>query len=193
MSGKHRRQNVWVFFETERINKLADDAVEKRLLKFGAFVRSDARRSIRKEPKGTRRERNSKPGAPPLSHTGNLRENIFFGLDKRENSVVIGPHKNRSGYAPEALEYGGRATINGFVPKVYTLGDRGAIGRDKAGRVVVCKLKTAEMVARANRFAIERNDAAISRTVKIEARPYMSPAFERNLPHAPQLFRNSLK
>jgi len=106
---------------------------------------------------------------------------------------VIGPHKNRSGYAPEALEYGGRATINGFVPKVYTLGDRGAIGRDKAGRVVVCKLKTAEMVARANRFAIERNDAAISRTVKIEARPYMSPAFERNLPHAPQLFRNSLK
>lgn len=193
MSGKHRRQNVWVFFETERINKLADDAVEKRLLKFGAFVRSDARRSIRKEPKGTRRERNSKPGAPPLSHTGNLRGNIFFGLDKRQNSVVIGPRKNRSGYAPEALEYGGSAKINGFAPKTYALGDRGVIGRDKAGRVVVRKLATAEMVARANRFAIERNDAAVSRTVKIEARPYMSPAFKRNLPHAPKLYRNSLE
>lgn len=192
MSGKHRRQNVWVFFDTERINKLSDDAVEKRLLKFGAYVRSDARRSIREAPK-KRREKNSKPGTPPLSHTGNLKKNIFFGLDKRENSVVIGPHKNRSGYAPEALEYGGRATIKGFVPKVYALGDRGAIGRDTSGRVVVKKLVTEAMVARANRFAIERNDAAVSRTVKIEARPYMSPAFDRNLPHAPQLFRNSIK
>lgn len=192
MSGKHRRQNVWVFFDTEKLNKLSDDAVEKRLLKFGAFVRSDARRSIREAPK-RKREKNSKPGNPPLSHTGNLKKNIFFGRDKRENSVVIGPHKNRSGYAAHALEHGGSATIKGFVPKVYELGDRGAIGRDANGRVVVKKLVTEAMVARANRFAIERNDAAISRTVKIEARPYMTPAFERNLPHAPKLFRNSIK
>lgn len=193
MAVERRGQNVWVFFDAARIDKLSDAAVEKQLLKFGAFTRSDARRSIRKAPKGTRRERSSKPGRPPISRTGNLRENIFFGRDKRENSVVVGPLKNRSGAAPNALEYGGRATIKGFTPRVCKLGERGAIGRDKAGRVVRVPLKTAEMVARANRFAAERAAASPPRTVKIEPRPYMTPAFERNLPRAPELFRNSLK
>lgn len=98
------------FFDAQKVIDATDKAERQVLSKFGAFVRRTARTSIRK------RRKTSKPGSPPSSHTGLLKRNIFFAYEKSRNSVVIGPISlNKSGDAPELLEYGGRATrrING--------------------------------------------------------------------------------
>jgi hypothetical protein len=94
------------FFDRAAVRSAVDKATRRALSKFGAFVRTRARTSIRKR-RGT-----SPPGGPPFSHTGFLRRFIFFGYDRDRRSVVIGPvlAGSRSG-APENLEYGGRAEV----------------------------------------------------------------------------------
>ena len=65
--------------------------------RFGAFVRLVAQRSMR------RRKTASPPGQPPSVHKGQLRKFIFFSLDERKKSVVIGPTLLRSDSPVPAL------------------------------------------------------------------------------------------
>lgn len=95
------------FFDQEKVLRAVDRATARVLSRFGAFVRTRARSSIRK------RKRVSAPGRPPSSHTGLLKRFILFGYDAVRRSVVIGPtllHK-RSPYGatsvPELIECGG--------------------------------------------------------------------------------------
>ena len=96
-----------MFFDTERVKKVADTATRKVLSKAGAFIRTAAKSSIRK------RKAISAPGQPPSSHTGLLKRFIFFGYDKHWRSVVIGPTRlnQATGVAPPALEYGGPSRV----------------------------------------------------------------------------------
>ncbi len=89
------------FFDTKEIKATVDVATRKVLSKFGAFVRTRARSSIRK------RKAISAPGAPPSGHTGALRSFIYFAFDSGSKSVVIGPARYRAGDAPGLLERGG--------------------------------------------------------------------------------------
>ena len=92
------------FFDRQAVLGAVDSATRRVLSKFGAFVRTAARHSIRK------RKAVSQPGSPPSSHVGTLRRLIFFGYDPARKSVVIGPTPFRSEVeAPPLLEYGGRA------------------------------------------------------------------------------------
>lgn len=94
------------FLDRKKIQTLIGRQSSKALSKFGAFVRTRARTSIRKR-RGT-----SEPGHPPYSHLGLLRSGILFSYDKAKQAVVIGPIKlNKGGEAPALLEYGGEATI----------------------------------------------------------------------------------
>ena len=95
------------FFDRKAVQQSVDHAGRKVLSKFGAFVRTRSRRSIRK------RKASSQPGQPPSSHTGLLRKFIFFGYDAQAQSVVIGPAKlnHKPGAAPSVLEHGGTAVI----------------------------------------------------------------------------------
>lgn len=101
------------FFDRAAVLASVDKATRQVLSKFGAFVRTRAKTSIRKR-KGT-----SPPGGPPYSHVGVLRSLIFFSYDAGRQSVVIGPtlSKRPSG-APANLEYGGEADIPGRRGKV---------------------------------------------------------------------------
>ena len=96
-----------MFFDRKKIKRKTDAASRKVLSKFGAFVRRTARQSIRRR-KGT-----SKPGKPPFSHTGLLKNFIYFGYDTARRSVVIGPVvlAGNSGKAPSTLESGGTVTL----------------------------------------------------------------------------------
>jgi len=95
-----------VFFDTAKVKRSVDKATRKALSRAGAFIRTTAKRSIRKR-KGI-----SKPGNPPRSHEGDLKRFIFFGLGPNKQSVVIGPVKfNQRGNAPQALEHGGKTTV----------------------------------------------------------------------------------
>ena len=92
-----------MFFDQKAVRSATDRATRKVLSKFGAYVRTASRSSIRK------RKAISEPGKPPSSHVGTLRRLIFFGYDTGRRSVVIGPTPfGGKAEAPPLLEYGGR-------------------------------------------------------------------------------------
>ena len=93
-----------MFFDRKPVMRAAGRATRRVLSRFGAFVRTTARSSIR------RRKRVSDPGQPPSSHSGHLKRGILFGYDARRDSVVIGPmpfNAKNSQDALEMLEHGG--------------------------------------------------------------------------------------
>ena len=96
-----------MFFDRDKVRKRTDAGTQRVLSRFGAYVRTTVKHSIRK------RKRISDPGEPPSSHTGLLRRFIFFGYDHGRRSVVIGPMRlnQKVGDAPAALEYGGTSTV----------------------------------------------------------------------------------
>lgn len=172
-----------VFFDRPAVVKLMDDRTRRVFNRFGGYVRKAARSSIkdaRKEKTKLARKRIrekqgrdsrgrflkvsqgdietelakmrdpvSRPGKPPLSHTGLLKDNILYGYDPKR-SVVIGPVKlNAKGEdVPRVLEYGGQTTV---------------VQKKKKKRV------------------------------KIKARPYMQPAFEKGQEELPRFWRESVK
>jgi hypothetical protein len=102
MFGMTLREAKQGFFDREKVKKSVDAATRRVLSRFGAFVRTRAKTSIRKR-RGT-----SPPGQPPYSHVGLLRRLIFFAYDRPRDSVVIGPVlTRRDSQAPELLEHGG--------------------------------------------------------------------------------------
>ncbi|MCE5327898.1 MAG: hypothetical protein LLG01_15940 [Planctomycetaceae bacterium] len=92
-----------MFFDRKAVAGAVDRATRKVLSKFGAFVRTTARSSIRK------RKAVAAPGNPPSSHVGLLRKLIYFGYDPSRRSVVIGPTPLHGAEVPPLLEYGGQA------------------------------------------------------------------------------------
>ena len=97
-----------MFFDREKVIRAVDAATLRVFSKFGAFVRQRAKSSIRN------RKKPSSPGQPPSSHTGDLKQFIFFGLDRSTKSVVIGPvllNKRGGGLTLPALEYGGKSYV----------------------------------------------------------------------------------
>lgn len=82
---KNKFVNVDLFFDGKKVMNAVDKAARNALSRFGAFVRQRARSLIRS------RKRASLPGEPPSSHTGYLKNNIFFSYEPASQSVVIGP------------------------------------------------------------------------------------------------------
>ena len=113
--GKTLKVTAW-FFDAPAVLKAVDAGTIKVLSKFGAFVRRTMKSSIRK------RRKSSEPGKPPSSHTGLLKQFIFFSFDPRNRSVVIGPEKLNAkiGSTPEVLEYGGSNVIATYRKKVVS-------------------------------------------------------------------------
>ena len=102
MIGLDLKSAKSMFFDTKAVMSRVDKATRAVLSKFGAFVRTRARSSIKK------RKDSAPPGSPPSSHTGLLKRFIYFGFDPACRSVVIGPVRlaGKEGTAPATLEYG---------------------------------------------------------------------------------------
>jgi hypothetical protein len=140
------------FFDREAVTKAADAGTRRILSRFGAFVRTRSRSSIRK------RRDPSPPGTPPSSHVGTLRKLIFFSFDPAQKSVVIGPTLFRaSSDVPRTLEEGGTVRADG-----RTIWVRRKPGRDAKGRFVSAGI---DVIQTSGRWVYR-------------PRPYMRPAFE---------------
>lgn len=111
------------FFDRPKVMNAVDRGTRRVFSKFGAFVRTTARRSIKRPPKRAA-NRTSLPGSAPYSHEGSLKRLIYFGFDPNRRSVVIGPVPFREGEAPELLEEGGTA-----------------VRRDRTGKRVTARYK----------------------------------------------------
>ena len=159
-----------LFFDRKAVTSRVDKRKRQVLSKFGAYVRRTSRRSIRKRKKASR------PGSPPSSHIGLLKKFIYFGYDPNRDSVVIGPvrltHKGR-GQAPANLEYGGTITLPTREVEV-----KGKAGRDDHGRFTK---------------SIKQKNTIKGGKHRIRPRPFMQPAFEKEQPKLPGMWRDSVK
>lgn len=108
MIGMRLQEAKGKFFDPKKITDPAERAQLKMLAKHGAYVRRKAKSMIR------RRKRVSSPGEPPSSHSGELRNFIFFFVEKADKNVITGPillnsKRNNSPPNPSLLEHGGDA------------------------------------------------------------------------------------
>ena len=103
-------KSMFFFDKSGKLMQAVDRATARVLSAAGAYIRGCARKSLRYKSGP------SKPPHPPHSHTGLLRDFIFFGYDASDRSVVIGPTllRQQPEYGnlsvPEILEYGGICT-----------------------------------------------------------------------------------
>ena len=72
------------------------------LRRMGAYVRRAAQHKVHTSDKP------SQPGTPPHSKTGALKRGILFGVEKRRQSVLIGPGFRFVGASMAAHEFGGQ-------------------------------------------------------------------------------------
>ncbi len=114
-----------LFFDRAFVIERIDAATRASLARGGAILMRSARKSIKdgvvlargRVKEGEQRKvidrRTSKPGEPPFSQTGLLRDNILFAFDPANRSVVVGPARlGRSTGAPETLEFGGTTVVD---------------------------------------------------------------------------------
>lgn len=97
------------FFDRKIVKDKVKAGTLRALSKAGAFVRRTAKGSIRSKKKI------SGEGQAPSSHTGKLKDFIFFGLDPDKLAAYVGPIRLNStdGTAPGLLEKGGTVVRGG--------------------------------------------------------------------------------
>jgi len=163
-----------MFFDRPAVTSAVDRATRRVLSRFGSYVRRTARFSIR------RRKAASAPGAPPSSHTGDLKNRIYFAYEPQRQNVVIGPVRlNQVSFGPD------RRPVRGTVPEVL----------EKGGAIRILEVKKYGRWQRADLRSKRRLSGlpARLRKVSIAARPYMGPAFAENKPKLDDMWANSVR
>ena len=195
-SDKYRR----AYFDRIGVTTAVDKAKYRRMMEVGRNIQSAARASIR------RGQDSSRPGSPPMGHTGALRANIHCAYDPMTRTVVVGPTKTRDACIPSILEFGGWASIRlrGRVRKVGDTGEirlggfaggRSKIANTRNGRrelVTYARLRTAAQAGRANRINEHLYGPAGTVNRTIAPRPYMRPAMNREMNVMAVLLRGSV-
>ena len=93
--------NHEVEFDADGLVAKAAKASVDVLRRMGAYIRRAAQSKVRQS-------RNpSQPGEPPHTRRGALKRGILFGVDRRTNSVVVGPSIRFVGTSMQAHEFGG--------------------------------------------------------------------------------------
>jgi len=143
------RDSKQFFFDSPLVQRQMDQARRKALVVGGALIRTVAKNSIRKatrmkanaldpdarekfdrrvlfakkagRPKPKLPLASSKPGDPPRSRSGLLKNKMVFRYDPASKSVVIGPEEIDFGTrARSTLESGGRNEAGHYVaPRPY--------------------------------------------------------------------------
>jgi hypothetical protein len=98
-----------LFFDRRAVTDAVQKATLQKLNYIGGLIRKTAVNSIRSSKSV------SSPGQPPRSHTGLLKQFIYYSYDPAANSVVIGPVKlagAKGQDVPHNLECGGTTTLD---------------------------------------------------------------------------------
>jgi phage gpG-like protein len=101
-------------FDTQKVLRAVSQALPPRLGLAAAAVEREAKRLLKiggrgKGPKGG--DAHSKPGEPPFSQTGVLKESISYAITRRGSSAIVGalPHA----WYGKIHEHGGTFTRTG--------------------------------------------------------------------------------
>ena len=165
-----------LFFRAgSELDRAVESATYRNLSRFGAYVRSDARHAFR------RRKSSAKPGKGPTNWTGLIKDHIYFVVSRPPESVIVGPVKlphmpMPGGYTvPELLENGGTVQVE--------------VTRALLGRLFRARRYNRDA---ADVFRALRPKVGQTVSMEYEPRPYMAPAFEKNLGELPAIWRDSI-
>jgi len=157
------------FRDLDKIQNAEERAAKRALSRFGAFVRTRARSSMRKRRKA------SAAGSPPSVHVGYIKKFLFFAYEPNARNVVIGP----------ALLNGSKNTSEATVVELQETG-----GEAKRAEVQL----SGGVWVRKNRVLPNGTIRKTrTRAAKYPARPYMKPAFDAELPKAAGMFKDTFK
>lgn len=167
--------------DIKAISKALEDKEQKILEKFGRYVATTAKRSMRT------RKKPSAAGSPPSAHNdgrtryGPLLKKLYGAYwDPTTRSIIVGPKGQAGKNAPSLQEYGGTKIIK--IKKIPPKSGRKATPAQAAA--YKRKLKDGSIVKKAP--VIE------TKTVHLPARPYSRPALAANLPKFPTLFAGQI-
>lgn len=164
-----------MFLDTRAVTDSVDRATRKVLSKFGAFVRTRAKSSIRS------RKAASSPGSPPSSHTGILKRFIYFAYDANVQSVIIGPAATN-----QVFFQGDGQPVTGTVPEIL----------ERGGSIRILERQRPDGTWTRADLRSRRRLGGVPirlRTVTIRPRPYMGPAFEKEKDGLPNLWADAVK
>ena len=161
------------YFEQKSIMSMLNRHNRRALSRSGAYVAEVARRSIHKK-RGS-----SKPGNPPYSHTGKLRQMIASGVDGNRVCAVAGAlirlDVENHGKTPNVLEHGGTTVVKARKPK-YKVGSTAPIAREKSGGSKIVRYAKISTKSQASRASSIDESLTREHTAYISARPFMSSA-----------------
>lgn len=181
------------FFDRKTVIDALSAAERKVLSKFGAFVRTNARRNQLRRAK-----RSALPGEPPKIHSkdkiATLRR-IFFAYESSRQSVIIGPDKlNQRPFlggdaqtVPELMEQGGMVRVNEITLPLSSIVVQGRIRRGDPEEHAQKMAFGARLPRWARTFPVRRV------VKKYPPHPFMRPALKEELPKLPGMWRNSVK
>jgi len=148
----------------------------KALGKAGAYSRKDVQRLMKKT-----KNKSAPPGEAPRYHTAasafNLRSRIFFGVDRDDLSVLIGPDQKTIKIA--------RTHEEGGYPPVYHIkyskGQVGPIRKARSGSLYVfVRLRSRKQVLRARSLSLIAQKVTLKRYPR---RPFFAPTMPKAETH----------
>lgn len=142
----------------------ATTAAERKVLSRFGYFTMRDARQSIRKPPKKRRGKGSDAGKPPYNQTGLLKRFIYFAYAPEKHSVVIGP-----------VQLDGRIRML-QIPRVL-----------EEGGMTRLTFKVREPGQR-------RTKTVYGKSVRIDARPYMRPAYDRQLAkQMPDLWRNAIR
>lgn len=195
--GRSLHQIKGAFFDQDVVLKAMDRATAKALSKFGAFVRTRARTSIRYAVKPSKPEKpahghqstarfktSKKTGVGKVQSVSPLREFLYFFFDKEVKTVAIGPAKTNQRNAfgdkpiPQILEEGGVIQVHEHLHR-FRDGTEKWFRTDLRYRLSGTSIRGAVGKRRRVRMA------------RVQRRPTMNLALDNELPKLEGMFVNA--
>lgn len=179
-------------FHSRRLKRKVDQGTFRSLGHAGGTIRKHAAFSIRK------RQKPSRPGAPPHTQTGRLKRSIRYEVDRRTPGVVIGPINEIAGRIWNLHEFGGVARKRRKLKRHrFKIDEHGPIrvkSLGNAAKFARIKLLTAAQASRATRLIEEENARrGQSKPRRYPKRPFMKPALDANRSRLPKFWHNSVR
>lgn len=172
-------------FNRRAIKRRSDSASVNALFSAAAYVRTTARRSIRKAKKASR------PGSPPHTRQGQLRRSILFAVNTSRLFAVVGPAASLISDIARYHEFGGQQVLRAK-RKDYRPGVVGPVDiREGKPRFAFLRTQRQANRARLLDWAIWP-DSTLLKKRQYPARPFMGPAMQASIHQFSQTFNVSL-
>ena len=166
------------FFSSDAVKAAVDEVERKNQAQAAGSIRTSAQRL---QKYGTKP---ANAGDPPTAHRDGrgplMRKRLFFAFELRTRSTIIGPERLGSGDALEAMEQGKSVR-------------RTVVVKSTAWPMSPKQREAFERLKAERRLPRRKSPRTVTKTFRVDARPFMRPALARNLDKVSGVWADSVK